>query len=58
MIFGSFFDEEKPTDENKKEAEKARHNRDVMLCATAALGLITAVVTAGFAVKKVVDEIV
>ncbi len=57
-MFGSFFDESKTSEDNKKESEKARHNRDVMLCATAALGLFTAVVTAGFAVKKVVDEIV
>lgn len=58
MMFGSFFDEDKTTEENKKESEKARHNRDVMLCVTAAFGLLTAVVGAGFAVKKVVDEIV
>lgn len=57
-MFGSFFDESKTPEENKKESEKARHNRDIFLCASAALGLITAAVAAGFAVKKVVDEIV
>lgn len=58
MFFGEFFDEEKPSEENKKESEKARHNRDVLLCLTAALGLVTAAVGAGFAVKKVIDEVV
>lgn len=58
MFFGNFFDESKPSDENKKESDKARHNRDVLLCVTAAVGLLSAVVGAGFAVKKVVDEIV
>ncbi|ABY62996.1 hypothetical protein ST201phi2-1p166 [Pseudomonas phage 201phi2-1] len=58
MFFGSFYDEDKSQESNKKESEKARHNRDVMLCVTAAIGLVTAVATASMALKKVVKEIV
>lgn len=58
MFFGNFFDENKPSDENKKESDKARHNRDVLMCVTAAVGLLTAVVGASFAVKRVFDEVV
>lgn len=58
MIFGSFFDEEKTEAENKKESDKAKHNREVIMGVTAVFACVSAVVGAGFAIKKVMDEFV
>lgn len=56
MFFGEFYDESKTSDENKKESDKAKHNRDVVLGLTSAFALVTTVIGAGFAIKKVFDE--
>lgn len=56
MFFGEFFDENKTPEENKKESDKAKHNRDVVLGLTAAFALVTTVIGTGFAIKKVFDE--
>jgi hypothetical protein len=56
MFFGNFYDEEKTTEANKKESEKAKHNREVVVGFTAAFALITTVIGTGFAIKKVWDE--
>lgn len=57
MFFGNFFDTEKSVEENKQESDKAKHNRDVLMGVTAAVTLVTAVITAGLAVRKVVKEV-
>lgn len=57
-MFASFFDEDKTAEENKRQSDKAKHNRDILLYTTAALALFTAVCSAAVAGKKVYNEFV
>lgn len=58
MFFGNFFDEDKTDAENDHESKKARHNRDVILCLTAVVTLVSVVAINGYKLKKMVDEVV